>query len=350
VAAPKTIDLEHDPWSSVDETTQYDLLVQMRLRHLVRVREPLVVISQVDRSGGTLLNQLFDSHPEVHTHPPELKPGTPKPDHWRPLDLDTPDEWFATLRETTVLRYLVQHGYRNIGTGTVDPDAHDVFRFTFLPHLQKQIFEECVAERPVESERDVWNAYFTSYFNAWLDNGNLDTGPKRLTLGFTPRLNMDPVSVEQLFTVYPDGALISIVRDPRSWYASARVEKKKHRELEQGLGNWRRSTEAAIGAQDHYGADRVLIVTYEELVLETEAAMSHLAGALGISMSDVLLRPTFNGQSIRADSSHPVERHGILADRADSYRRLLDPETISQVEELAGDAYEQAAARSVTQS
>ena len=31
----------------------------------VDVNVPLVLISQVQRSGGTLLSQLFDGHPEV---------------------------------------------------------------------------------------------------------------------------------------------------------------------------------------------------------------------------------------------------------------------------------------------
>ena len=59
------------------------------------------------------------------------------------------------------------------------------------------------------------DAYFTSYFNAWLDNQNLYTGPKRVVTGFTPRLAMDEGSVERFFAAYPDGTLVSIVRDPR---------------------------------------------------------------------------------------------------------------------------------------
>ena len=47
-------------------------LCRMRLRHLRPVTEPLVLISQVQRSGGTLLSQLFDMHPQCHAHPDEL--------------------------------------------------------------------------------------------------------------------------------------------------------------------------------------------------------------------------------------------------------------------------------------
>ena len=46
-----------------------------------------MLISQVQRSGGTLLSQLFDGHPEVHAHPHELYIGKPKKWDWPPLDL-----------------------------------------------------------------------------------------------------------------------------------------------------------------------------------------------------------------------------------------------------------------------
>jgi hypothetical protein len=63
--------------------------------------------------------------------------------------------------------------------------------------------------------------YFASYFNAWLDNQNLYTGPKKVVTGFTPRLAMDPGNRDKVFAAYPDGTLIAIVREPHAWYESA---------------------------------------------------------------------------------------------------------------------------------
>jgi hypothetical protein len=48
------------------------------LEHIKPVTEPLALISQIQRSGGSMLSQLFDVHPEVHAHPHELKFGHPK--------------------------------------------------------------------------------------------------------------------------------------------------------------------------------------------------------------------------------------------------------------------------------
>ena len=40
-----------------------------RPRELVRVDQPLVLITQVQRSGGTLLQRLLDGHPQCHVLP-----------------------------------------------------------------------------------------------------------------------------------------------------------------------------------------------------------------------------------------------------------------------------------------
>ncbi len=154
---------------------------------------------------------------------------------------------------------------------------------------------------------------------------------------------MDPGNLECFFAAYPDGTLVSLVRDPRGWYASASRYRGKYGDLDAALRLWRRSTEASIEAARRFG-ERVLVLTYEELVLDTEATMQRLAERLGISMSPTLLMPTFNGRAIRANSSDPVERYGILPERASAYRQSLHAETIERIVELTGDLYERAAA------
>jgi sulfotransferase family protein len=321
----------------LDELEEYRHACRVRLEHLVHVREPLVLISQVQRSGGTLLSRLFDGHPECHAHPYELKIGRKSKPDWPKLDLRlSPKWWFRELYEPKAAMHMIS-GYSKPGLKTTDVD---VFPFVFLPRLQKLIFDECAAGRSAERERDVFDWYFTSYFNAWLDNQNLYSGPKRILTGFTPRTNVNPASVERFFTAYPDGTLVSLVREPRAWYASAVRHRPQYEDLETSLGLWRQSVEAGIEARGRYG-DRVVLITYEELVLETEATMRRLADRLGISMSPILLVPTFNGRGVRANSSDPVESYGIVSERVDAYRDVLDSAAIARIDELAGDLYEQ---------
>jgi hypothetical protein len=179
----------------------------------------------------------------------------------------------------------------------------------------------------------VLDAYFTSYFNAWLDNQNLYTGPKKVVTGFTPRLAMDPANRDKFFAAYPDGTLISIVREPHSWYESAvKYSLRRFPDVEIALGLWRESTEAALDP-------RVVVVTYERLVEQPEEVMSGIAERIGIVMSPVLLEPTFNGRPIRANSADEVAQYGILAKRDEP---SPDAETAARIDAIVGDLYERA--------
>jgi hypothetical protein len=330
------------PWQELDVLEEYSELCRVRLEHRVEVREPLVLISQIQRAGGTLLSQLFDGHPECHADPFELKIGHPKKHHWPPLELDRPESWFGILFNSGSLERL------RPTARTRRPDAgRSVFPCLFLPRLQQAIFAACVAERRIEGERDVLDCYFTSYFNAWLDNQNLYAKPKKVVTGFTPRLAMEPANLERFFSAYPDGRLISIVRDPRAWYVSAaRYKAEQYADIDVALDLWRMSTEAAIEAAGRFG-ERVLVLTYEQLVLDAKATMTAVADRIGITMTPELLQPTFNGLPIRANSSDSVESYGILSERASAYRDSLDAETAKRIGELAGDLYERAAGTAV---
>jgi hypothetical protein len=329
-------------WQRLSETDEYRELCRVRLEHRVEVREPLVLISQIQRSGGTLLLQLFDAHPECHTDPYELKIGHPGKEHWPPLDLAAPETWFELLGDSTIgERLRPTERTKNPRTG------RNAFPFAFLPHLQRAIFAACVESTQPQTEREVLDCYFTSYFNAWLDNQTLYDGPKRAVVGFVPRLAMERDSLAKYFDAYPDGTLISIVRDPRAWYRSAsRHWPARYGDLDVGLALWRDSVEAGLEARERYG-ERVLLLAYERLALDPEPVIRAVAERIGIAFLPLLLEPTFNGLPIRANSSGTVERLGIVPERVDAYRDELDEQTIARIDSLAGDLYERATAHAL---
>ncbi len=61
-------------------------------------------------------------------------------------------------------------------------------------------------------------------------------------------------------------------------------------------------------------------------------------------MLPVLLRPTFNGRPIKANSSDGVDWYGVLPERVNAFREVLDAGVAARIEELAGDLYDRAAA------
>jgi Sulfotransferase family len=324
-------------------------LVEERLARLVDVREPLLLVSQVQRSGGTLLSQLFDAHPQLHAHPHELYIGHLHKTEWP--DLHTggdPPYWYRRLREMPAVR-AYEEGYRK--TAGVEDDG-EVFPFDLPPPLQAALFERCIAARGgIESQREILDCYMTSYFNAWLDNRNL-SGDKRWVTAFVPRLHMTEGSLDGFFRAYADGLLVSIVRDPRGWWASASAQRdslrtkrvlREYATVESGIDVWKRSTVATSDAARRYEG-KVYVMRFEDLVGDTEEAMRKLAARAGIEFDDVLLTPSFNGRPIKAASSFDVNRHGVLEDPLTRYREELSATDLAYIEAEAMPLYEKVAA------
>jgi len=335
---------------------EHDALVHHRSEHFVEVDQPLVLVSQIDRSGGTLLSQLFDDHPQVHAHPYELHVGYPKKHRWPALDLDaSPEDWFDVLREPPAERAFLE-GYRKVAQPNAPPEDVETFPFVLPPLVQRGMFLALCERRRPRSAREIFDRYMTSYFNAWLDNGNLFGADKRLISAFAARLANEESSVDGLFDTYPDGRLVSIVRDPRSWYASARgvrdLVRTKNKErrygtVEAGMNEWRGGTEALLRHRERHG-EKVLLISFEELVGDTEGTMRQLAGLLGIEFHPTLTEPTFNGRPIKADSSFAVTSHGVISDPLTRYREKLSAEEVEYIEREALPLYERALERAAT--
>ncbi|MDZ4405797.1 sulfotransferase [Prosthecobacter sp.] len=314
-------------------------LTEAVLTYLVPVRQPLLLISQVQRSGGTLLSQLLDAHPELHAHPHELKIGRPKKEDWPQLDpKESPGKLFGEIWEENT-RFFLQNGYRkDIKTR----EQKETFRCLFLPSIMRRAFLADLGSKPSPAQRDVLDSYFTAYFNGWLDNRNLH-GAKKYVSGFVPSLSSRPASMERYWQDYPDGRVIFIVRDPCSWYASAsKYMPQKFGNLEDGLHQWTASTEAILESRGKK-PQQTLLYTFEDLVTRTEEVMRSICRNTGLSYHPTVLEPTFNGMPIRAASSFSVDHvsHGVIKETAQR-RHLLDDSTIRRIEEKTSSIYSDA--------
>ncbi len=304
------------------------------LKNSSPVTFPVALISQIQRSGGSLLSRLFDGHPQIHAHPYELKIGYPKKTMWPMIDLrDRPEQWFEVLFEDNVIKDC-KEGYKKSAN-------HDkTFPFTFLPGLQKQIFLQYIKSCPSVTLRDVFDAYMTSYFSAWTNNINKN-GDKKYITAFTPRLTMSAHGTGTFFEIYPDGRLISIVRDPKNWFPSAlrhNTKKRKYDDIATALGQWKRSANAMVRNKRRYGS-RVCILKFEDLINDTESVMRHLATFLGIDFDDILLTPTFNRSPIKANTSFRLEKHGIMASALSRYT-TLGREELQIIDTLTSESYQ----------
>ena len=313
------------------------------------LRAPLVLISQVQRSGGSLLSQLFDGHPAFAAYPQELRFGFANPDQWPRLDLRADaDQSFRSLFDLKMLR-LTRHGYNKGGQRLFSSDENRLverqvqrYRFVFIPRIQYLIFKQMFDDDAPQSQRDVLNGFFSAFFNAWLDyQGRLDE--KKWISAFSPRLAHDDVNTAEFFSAYPDGRLIQIIRDPWSWYPSAKNHRKSvldGKDPRALIAMWIESTESMRLNKRRYG-DRVIILGFEDLVARAEPTMRALASELHVDYDPILLEPTFNGVRVQANSSFagqlwgvseaPLARASLLSD---DERELVDRSCKSLYDDL----------------
>jgi hypothetical protein len=309
----------------------FESFCQSYFEHVPPATCPLALISQIQRSGGSLLSQLFDGHPELHAHPHELKIGNPKKYIWPEIDLkDDPERWFEILFEDIVVRHM-RYGYKKMEKYT------DAFLFIFLPALQREIFFKYLDSVKANTIRNVFDAYMTSYFWAWVNNQNL-LGHKKFITGFTPRLATLKENMKAYFDIYPEGRLISVIRDPKNWFPSAvRHNLEKYGDVKQALNQWNESAQGMLWNKEKYG-DRVCIINFEDLIQRTEAVMRYLAEFLNIQFDDILVTPTFNKTPIKPNTSFKLEDPGIIVSVLNRYK-TLSPDELNVVDEMSGALY-----------
>jgi hypothetical protein len=330
-------------------------LVAIRRENLVSASHPMVLIAQTPRSGGTLLSQLVDGHPELHTHPGELKIGPA----WPSLDVgDPPQVWWKALQPKNLF-----HAFRD-GYSKARPaqklghhEQLETFPFMLPPSLYGDLFMELAADRAIESQRDVLDLHFTALFNAWLDNQNLYGGPKRWILAFRGKLRT-PENLAKFFADYPDGRHITCVRDPKAKLASKLVyatgragdgvevdrddpegDESETDDLPKRIRSWRAATEMQIQAKERYG-DQVFLLTFENLVTETEQTMRAMAEWMGIEFDPILTLPTFNRFPIKANSSYRVAGHGVRRETLENWRSVFTDEQAEEIETGTRDLQE----------
>ena len=306
------------------------------MRHITPVTQPLVLIDSLPFCGRDPLNQLFDGHPQLHVCPAELKLEFDDQKNTSGSKTDpvsNPQKWFAVLAQESIDTHL-EEVHKNLDIiGSSQP-------FVFIPYLQKRIFRRYLKSVTPRNLRTVYNAYMTSYFGSWLNYANLTGHDKKYIVGLSKTHAIHPERVDQFFEVYPEGRLISVIREPKSWFSSAtRQEASQYGEINHALEQWLDSAKSMIENRRQYG-DRVCIITFEDLVSRTDPVLHLLVEFLGINFDSILLTPTFNKAPLQTNRSFQPQKTGILPG-AEERSETLSSEQLDMIEAMTGDMYNQ---------
>jgi hypothetical protein len=328
---PRNLLFQPDPDESARELRE---LIRQRWIARVPVDQPLVLITQAPRSGGTMLMRLFDGHPQCHAIPHELGALLPSS---LPLPRDPGQVW-QTLTDPRLAKLFEQGLRQSKGDG-----RPDTYPFLLPPLVHRGLFEEALRNRVKIRDREVVDSYLTGYFNGRLNYPGLDgTVARRWVTGFEPRAIAQPARIDAFRTLYPDGRLISVVRDPNGFVVSARRWDERFSQLDRALDVWRESVVAALAERER-DPSSVAIVPFELLVGDTERTMRALAQFLEIEFRDELLTPTFDGVPMRANSSFPVAEAGRIEAPLTRAEELSSDER-DRIARAVGSLYEDALA------
>jgi hypothetical protein len=321
-----------------DKSLEFERVYQMRKDYIVPVNQTLILVSQVQRSGGSLMSQLFDGHPEIHAHPAELYIGYPEKQDFPNLDLSaSPETWFELLYEEPSLKNF-RNGYKKF-PDSAQYDKPDIFPFLLLPNLQRELFLHAVKGATIKTQRDIIDCYMTSYFNAWLDYQGLYQ-PKKFITAFVPRLSMVSDSMERYFRDYPEGRLISVIREPKGWYGSSHRQRPHvYPTAESSIPFWMESARAMIANKTRYG-DKVFLLAFDALLKDTEGTMRKLAAWMGLTWDAILTEPTFQRMPIKANTAFSANTYGVI-DAPLKREKDVDPADAAYIDSQAADLYQQ---------
>lgn len=250
---------------------------------------PLILISQIQRSGGTLTSQLFDGHPELLSYPDELKISEPK--------------WNWKKINRLYVQYNSIGNYARLKKYKKEDKAkwNKFYNFECDMDLQRIIFNQLSKYK--KTERDRLNYYFTSFFNSWINyHDRKKIKNKKYVTAFCPRINMTDISIRKFFKIYMDGYLISIIRDPENWYSSAKIHSESYSDLNKSLKIWKKSVEASLKLKKKF-SNKVIIIKFDDLINNPQNVMKKICKVVRIKYDKILLKPTFNRTPILSNSS-----------------------------------------------
>jgi hypothetical protein len=283
------------------------------------------------RSGGTLLLRLFDGHPACLVIPHELASLLPADAIGRSaegaFDALTPRQ-LAKWRASGV----------TVGKSPLAGPRRHMPPFDLSPALVRKLFVASFPER--RGDRETLDAYFSAYFSAWRGLAHRPM-PPRWVIGFEPGAIGDENRMSRFDANYPDGRVISVLRDPWSWFVSARRWSLRFAHIDVALTRWRRTVECALAYRRRH-PERIALVAFNDLLLDTRGVMGRLCAFLDIPFDEVVVTPTLNGSPSDDNSSFGGGDGGISRDPVTNRRAQLSDDEVAVIETLVGPLWNEA--------
>jgi len=257
----------------------------------------IIIVSAMYENGGNITHRMFDGHPELYVYPFESQLGTclvadhltslvPFKYRWPefPMSGSYEQDYELIYDEEMKVRLRTPLGskFRDV---QLELDESD----------RKRIFLKLLRNKP-RTKANIVAAFFQATFESWK---NLDrSGIEKAYAGYSPVIVLD---TEKILADFPDAHIIHVVRNPYSGYADTK-KRPFPLSLHRYVWTWNLVQHMGITFVERYSRN-FHILRYEDLVSDPKAQLSALCKRLGLSYSDALLYPSWNG--LRLESIYP---------------------------------------------
>ncbi|GAB4474645.1 MAG: hypothetical protein Kow0088_10870 [Anaerolineales bacterium] len=279
------------------------------MNNLNSLMDSPVFICGHPKSGTTLLLTLLDSHPELVVYPAEtvffraLMPRLSNLNYQEKLSLSK--------------RFLL-HYFDSRSTPDVSGSSSNGGEIDYNKYLRMVVeMERILPDGVVRHDGDYLSAAIISFGTVY-NQMNPET---RYWVEKTP---FNEYFSEQIFRWWQNARCIHVIRDPRDNYATYR-RKHPNLTLERFSLMWNSSFWAGMMNQKKYGADRYLMIKYEDLVVNPDQTLRIIVEFLDIQDSPTLREPTKIGLRWTGNSMFKDRFEGISTAPIGRWRKELSP-------------------------
>jgi hypothetical protein len=250
------------------------------------------MISAMYENGGNTTHRFLDGHPELFVYPFESQLGNSVVMDFMssmfPYKYRWPDFPTAASAEELFEMFFDEE----MKTRTRVPHVSK-FRDADLQIVEKErkeIFVGLMKDSPMVRADIIYN-FFNASFKSWKNIQK--TSKEKAFVGYSPIIGIDG---EKILTDFPDGHVIHVVRNPWSGYSDTK-KRPYPLPLKRYAWSWSFLQHMAIIFEKRF-AGHFHVLRFEDLVTDPKKAMSDLVVKLGLSYSDTLLYPSWNGTKL----------------------------------------------------
>lgn len=282
------------------------------------LRDRPIFICGHPKAGTSLLRAVFDSHPQLVVYPEE----TVFFRRFLPRAGNRAGETLFQVADESLIHIFLWNRDNPPASQAGFPDRD----YSSIPYEQvRSEMRRLLGER-CNHPGDILSAAVLAY-------GQVCKQITPTTRAWVEKSPYNEFFTEKIYGWWPQARCVHIVRDPRDNYVSYR---RKHPDWSAEIfaASWQRSTRAGLYNLAHYGADKYLILRFEDLAGSPENSLRQLTTFLGIAWDESLAAPTRAGASWQGNSMFSESFEAISAAPVARWREQLAISDVALIERI----------------